>query len=99
MAQMFSALNVGLSDRHECEGHYLYYTTGRWFLPTRPGQECPPEDAIVTYCPWCGEKLPEIVVTAPMMTDKQLRKWHKKLSKINKRLDRWMREMDEGESA
>jgi hypothetical protein len=91
---VFSMLDVGLNDRHECEGRYLYYTTGRWFLPTRPGQECPPEDVIVTYCPWCGEKLPETVIAPPEPTQAELRRWYKKIKRVNKKLDRWLREIE-----
>ena len=85
----FWTLDIGIDDRHDCEGmageiRYKPWLK-RWCLDTFNKENLP-----VTYCPWCGEKLPEIVITPPEPTEEQVRKWRKPRKNMARKFERWL---------
>ena len=49
---------------------------------------------VATYCPWCGEKLPEIVITPPEPTEEQVRKWRRQMKKMARTVERWLDQIE-----
>ena len=96
MTGVFWPLGIGLSEQHECEGHYhqiAYDARAReWRICSYDSNF---DDMPVTYCPWCGEKLPEIVVTPPEPpTEEEMRQYIKQMKKVAKKVMRWMRQIE-----
>ena len=93
MTGVFWPLGIGLSEQHECEhmaGEISYKPwLKRWCLDTLNEESLP-----VTYCPWCGEKLPECVIVPPEITEEQLRQWRKQFGRAAKKIKRWMRQIE-----
>ena len=102
MVMIFSVLDIGWSDRHECDSMPLGTVVGvkwdsnegmSWCLYDKSHTEPPPT---ITHCPFCGEKLPEVVLMPPDPSDEQVRKWRKQTKRMAKKVMRWLRETQGG---
>lgn len=97
VTEVWDMMGIGLDKSHECEGmpakyEITYEGRGKWMLFSKweRGKLGP----VITYCPWCGEKLPEIVITPPALAEKRLRQVGKQMKRAVKICARWIREIE-----